>query len=207
MKTTTGPTDGSGKDAERGATAIVHPRFLADSCVMTGRRDVHSCRVRTNGSSSPSPNVRTSGSARRTGRSGDAGRRDARRRDGRGGSCANCRRATPPRARRGSCCGPVANGRFPNTWHSEFTLQVTWCSAAMRRTPAHTSADSAPASVPETTQPSANGAANEMTASSGKRRFTATRSRSRSRSGANRRVGVASGVNSQPQCAWNSPRS
>ena len=34
----------------------------------------------------------------------------------------------------------VANGRVPNTWHSELTLQVTCCSTAIRTSPAHSSA-------------------------------------------------------------------
>jgi hypothetical protein len=62
----------------------------------------------------------------------------------------------------------VANGRLPNTWHREFTLQVTCCSTATRTSPAHSSAARAVRQVPPISHPAPDGRARES-AQGGKR--------------------------------------
>ena len=66
---------------------------------------------------------------------------------------------------------------------------------------------SAPANVPVIAHPTPNGIASDSTANTGNRRVASTMSSSRTRSGANRSVGVVFGEKSQPTCAYARPRS
>src|SRR5579859_4558783 len=97
------------------------------------------------------------------------------------------------------------NGRSPIRWQIELTDQVTWCSTVMRTIPAQNSAVSAPVQVPVTAPPTNAGTSSEAAASGPKSRPITRRSRSATRSGANRIRLLSSRRSIQPTWAYSSP--
>src|SRR4051795_12638277 len=83
-------------------------------------------------------------------------------------------------------------GRRPKVWHTELMLQVTWWRSTILAKPAHSRQVTAPERVPDMIQPMAKGSANVDTTNAGNRRLMVAKSRSATRSGANRAYEVGS---------------